>query len=766
MKRLNDIKYTYKSLSVPGGGFVTGYLFHPVKKDIMYARTDIGGLYRFDFETEKWVSIGDFITEFMHHLSRPLSIALDRDNPDMLFAMCGDNSKHYPKGKASLLISFNKGEEYTEKPVPFHCNGNCASRSAGERLAFKNGRLYFGSVEDGLWVSENMGDSWNRLSFPDDNITFVSVHPEKDIVIIGTAGETTANENNRGHGLYVSYDRGESFEKMYMPEPLDDIRCEHNGFVPYNITLHEESFYITFTHSFRTSPWGRWNDYACDNGGGFDGRLFRYDIIDGKVSFSKDITPVIDGFSDENEKRRLPFGLGGIDVYKNYIIVCSVGGHGDGIFISKDSGKSYRIIKSTDLDRYDIKVPYQKPEYNGGRVPLHWMSCFKLNPFNPDFGLFTTGTGPFALRNITAEPVVTDLSFGMEETVHMNIYGIPKGKNKVIDLVGDLGGFNFRDLDNPCENSFADENNHRYITCLNADYVQENPDIFVSTARGNWTGQTKGGVIYTDDGGDRFINIGYPYGMSEKLDEAIERIKHPNTNSGWTAISADGKTILWTLAYNWQNIPAFGAVRYDTETKEFTKIKIYDLDNNDISESEEAFKIFSDRVLPDSFYAFGDNGQFYVSRDKGESFYRIETPENFPLCKMSGIDGLKLGEIRFLPESEGVCYIAVLDNGLWRVEFGGYKVSAKRISEEGDFVKTVGFGANDNETPMLFISGTLFGEYGFWRSPDGGESWAKINTDKQMFGSVSSMDGDFRQYGRVYIATGCHGGIYGVSEDE
>lgn len=765
MKRLKDIKYTYKSLSVPGGGFVTGYLFHPKEKNLMYARTDIGGLYRFDFTAEKWVSMGDFITEFMRHLARPLSIALDSDNPDMLFAVCGNNSKYYNQGKASLLISYDRGETYREKPVPFHCNGNAPARSSGERASFKNGRLYFGSMEDGLWVSEDYGDSWKKLSFPDENIAFLFIHPEKDIMVISTPGETTANENNRGHSLYVSYDYGESFEKLNIPEPLDDIRCEHNGFVPYNIALSENSLYITFTHSFRYSPWGRWNDFACDNGGGFDGRLYRYDIKDERVVFAEDITPVIADFTDENEKRKLPFGLGGIDVYKNCIVVCSVGGWGDGIFISKDGGKSYEMIKSTDFDRLDIKVSYQKPEYNCGRVPLHWMSCFKLDPFNPDFGLFTTGTGPFALRNITKKPFVTDLSFGMEETVHMNIYGIPKGKNKVIDLVGDLGGFNFRELEKPCENSFSDENNNRYITCLNADFVQNNPDIFVSTARGNWTGQTKGGVIYTVDGGDSFKHIGYPEGISEKLDEAIEQIKKPNTNSGWTAISADGKIILWTLAYKWQNIPAFGAVRYDTETDKFTKIRIFDTDETDISDSEEAFKIFSDRVNPESFYAFGDNGQFYVSRDKGKSFYRIETPDNFPLCKMSGIDGHKNGEIRFLPEKENVCYIATLDKGLWRITFSAFSASAERITEEGDFVKTIGFGLNDNSMPMLFISGTLFGEYGFWRSPDGGKSWARINTDKQMFGSINSIDGDFRKFGRVYIATDCHGGIYGISEE-
>lgn len=764
MKRLDDIKYKYKSLSVPGGGFVTGYLFHPKEKNLMYARTDIGGVYRFDFESGHWISLGDFLTEFTHHLTRPLSIALDRDNPDMLFAMCGDTSPNFPNGRASLLISYNRGEDFTEKPVPFPCNGNSPARSAAERLSYKNGRLIFGSQEEGLWASEDMGESWKRLALPCDNIVFVFEHPHEDILLIASDGDSGGDFPERGHTLFVSYDGGATFEKLLIPEPLNDSRCDYNGFVPYGISFSGEKLYITFSHSFKTS-WGRRNCFACDSGGGFDGRLYCYGLEKGRIVFEKDITPKVGSFSDENPRRRLPFGLGGIDVYKDIVVTCSVGGWGEGIFISKNGGEDYEKIESTDLEKFVIDVPYQKPEYNGNRVPLHWMSCFKIDPFNPDFALFNTGTGPFAVKNLTSEPYVSGLSIGMEETVHMNIYGVPSGRNKVIDLVGDLGGFAFSDLDKPCENSFANHKGDRYITCLNADFVQSDPDIFVSTARGNWTGDTMGGVILTRDGGESFINIGYPEGISEKLDEAVEEIKKPNHNSGWTAISADGKIILWTAAVRHCEIPCFGAVRYDTETESFTKIKIYGLDKADISESDEIFKIFSDRLNPERFYAFGNNSQFYVSLDKGVSFYRIETPEGFPLCKMSGIDGQKRGEIRFRPDKEGVCCIAALDNGLWEVAFNGFGADARRISADGDFVKSVGFGlGKETSIPTLFISGRLFGEYGFWRSTDGGESWARINTDKQMFGSITSMDGDFREFGRVYIATGCRGGFYGIED--
>lgn len=55
----------------------------------------------------------------------------------------------------------------------------------------------------------------------------------------------------------------------------------------------------------------------------------------------------------------------------------------------------------------------------------------------------------------------------------------------MIDILGDLGGFAFTALDKPCGNSFADEDGNRYITCINADFSDENPDVLVVTPRGN-----------------------------------------------------------------------------------------------------------------------------------------------------------------------------------------------------------------------------------------------------------------------------------------
>jgi hypothetical protein len=76
------IPYAWKSVIVGGGGYVSGIVYHPVIEGLAYARTDIGGAYRWDKSVNKWIPLTDELTiiNLAAEYMGVLSIAIDRND--------------------------------------------------------------------------------------------------------------------------------------------------------------------------------------------------------------------------------------------------------------------------------------------------------------------------------------------------------------------------------------------------------------------------------------------------------------------------------------------------------------------------------------------------------------------------------------------------------------------------------------------------------------------------------------------------------------
>lgn len=759
MKITQNIPYEYRNAPIPGGGYVTGFVYHQTEPGILYCRTDIGGAYRFD--GGRWHSLIDHVTGQDLSETYPIALALDDSHPDFLYIVSGI----YGQDHGKFSISEDRGETFVHKTVPTPVHGNLSGRGTGLRLVVDKqdpNTLYFASQLGGLWKTMDRGETWKKMPLPEDYCTFVWVSDDSKTIVVGTAGYTTrVDDALRGHSLYVSYDAGCSFEKLPMPENIIVPDSKMNGLVASRYDFDGRYLYVTMNST------GRWNyivplGYSCDTGDVIGGRVVRYRFENGRISGYDDITP--------EGREHLNYGFGGVCscAAKPGLLVCSTlcreKDAPETVYISEDYGENWRIsLQGLEIGGIYFRTSYMKPQYNGGVSLLHWLSDVKIDPFDPNKLWFNSGTGVFTTDALLSDsPGYHDWCDGIEETVHLNVYGPLSGDVQLVDIVGDLGGFAFRDLTKPCQNSFDDAEGNRYITCINADLSDTDANLAIITARGNWKGKTKGGLIRTTDGFKTYQRIPMPFGLMEKIDAQLHAIENPNVNPGWVAMSHDGQNIVWSVA-DVIRLPVDMVIVSRDGGRTFQKVEVFDVSEQPVTEG--CLKVYSDRMDPNLFYGFGSQGQVYVSQDGGLTFREKKT--TLPEADFGFIDCANKTEIRGVAGLSGVFYMALGEDGLWKLVYENGEFICTKLSADGDTCLRCGLGLGIpggdyvKEKKAIYLCGVVDGQYGFYRTLDEGKTYARLNTKKQMYGEINSIDGDKRKFGRFFLATGSRGVLYG-----
>ena len=165
----NSESYLWRNVVIGGGGFVAAIITHPAQKGLMYARTDVGGAYRWDDSAKRWIPITDWIGMADINLTGIESLAVDPSDPNRVYLAAGIYSN--PRsGNGAMLRSTDQGRTWERTDMPLKMGGNETGRFNGERLAVdpNDGKiLFFGSRHDGLWKSADYGATWNQVkSFP------------------------------------------------------------------------------------------------------------------------------------------------------------------------------------------------------------------------------------------------------------------------------------------------------------------------------------------------------------------------------------------------------------------------------------------------------------------------------------------------------------------------------------------------------------------------------------------------------------------------
>ncbi len=104
------ISMDWNALEIGGGGFVSGIV---TGKNVMYARTDVGGAYKYDFESGRWEQIMSFITEQDKGYLSVDAICIDPTDDDTVYMLCG--CAYFSDARTAVFKTTDGGE--TWKPI-------------------------------------------------------------------------------------------------------------------------------------------------------------------------------------------------------------------------------------------------------------------------------------------------------------------------------------------------------------------------------------------------------------------------------------------------------------------------------------------------------------------------------------------------------------------------------------------------------------------------------------------------------------------------
>ncbi|NJM16032.1 MAG: hypothetical protein HC896_12265 [Bacteroidales bacterium] len=104
----NGADYTFNRINVGGGGWVTGLIFHPTEANLVYCRTDVGGVYKWNNSTNEWEQLirADRMPSAMMNYTNSMGdgigrstiynvegIAIAPSNSNILFVSGGDQEE-------------------------------------------------------------------------------------------------------------------------------------------------------------------------------------------------------------------------------------------------------------------------------------------------------------------------------------------------------------------------------------------------------------------------------------------------------------------------------------------------------------------------------------------------------------------------------------------------------------------------------------------------------------------------------------------------
>lgn len=552
--------YTWDSVPIGGGGFVTAVIASRSEPGVVYARTDVGGAYRWSPDGQRWHALLDWVGEDQTGFLGIDALAIDPDDAASIWLLAG--IAYLNGGRTAILRSRDHGKTFDIVDVgkQFKTHGNGFGRQNGERLAVEPGskgqRLVLGSRRDGLFASKDGGRTWERSA--QLGVTTTPNDVGLNIVLFDPAGASdgrlrlfvgVSRHTGVGPNLYRSDDGGAHFAAVAgTPAGLMPQRAVLDGAGHLVVTWADGAG--PHPDSAGREPVGR-------------GQVTRLHIASGVWT---DITP-----------RGWTRPFAGVDVAPGdpqRLVVSTIntflpqgdGRKGDRIFLSNDGGASW-----TDVVARGLRVDAAGVPWLGGHG-IHWSGSVAFDPLAPRALWVTSGNGVFRTADIDAAPSTWTFTVtGMEETVPLGLVsmaGMP-----LVSAIGDIDGFVH---DDPARHGRIHQPQIGTTTGLDAAAARPGTMVRVGDA-----------MLVTRDGGASWRRTAALAGKR-----------------GRVAMSRDGRTLVHT--------PQGSAFSYRSVDAGASWTRIRGLEGRDL-------RALADPVQANVFYAH-DGRVLLASTDGGASF--------------------------------------------------------------------------------------------------------------------------------------------------
>ncbi|MDR1674040.1 MAG: 1,4-beta-glucanase [Oscillospiraceae bacterium] len=750
----NSPAMEWGAVKIDGGGYVSGIV---TGKKSMYARTDVGGAYRYDYETQKWDQMFWGLTEQDKGLLSVSAICIDPRDDDIIYILAG--CAYFSDARTEIFKSSDGGRTFTRTDVTdliqVHANG--AGRQSGEKIAIDPDNpdvLYCGGDVNGLIKSVDGGKTWEYVNgYNSLGLFSYSVKWPTWTDHMANATLDAAYEEQNGISSVAVKDG-----KVYVATSVTGQANVHvadvgtDNFTALNAELPTNNF------PSRISQDADGNFLISYIAGlkfdGSGGGIYKCDLKTGKVW---GISPANGGFgaciSHPDNANRLIASTCGVwssQLWEPWSETSSPA-WGEYLYRSEDGGQTWTSIYPGKMSEEWVWDPVtgemsqsQLYDYlkDGGTSwvygkAIHWTGSIACDPVNPERILVNSGNGVFEWDKIwTDDPEATFHSDGIEEVVALDLVSIPGGN--VYSAIGDYDGFIHTDV-----NKAATQYKPNIGSTSAIAYCPQNPDVLVRY------GEHTAIACYTVDGGETWndLKIGSGGGRAAitQLSDGVYRIFKSNPDSSNVAYTDNfGQT--WTNCTGIKGNRTAGLLAdpHDPKTV-YAYNAIYNAYwGSDPNKTAPTFE--------DAHYSL------FVSTDYGVTFKEI------PVGMYDEQDAAN--RIAYL--EEGKIVLGAGKNGMYV-----YDVKNDSLQETDVFYcKSVGYGAPEKAGDMntLYMWGMPkeTDAEGIYRSQDAGKTWVRINDDSHQFGGTGNGNfivGDMNTFGQVYMSTVGMGIIYGRLAD-